>query len=138
MIQTLVLAVSAVIIYIAVPYLGMLSIKKVLGISLFLQVFYIIGALIGAWDFPHPLQIAQIIVTVALGVALGAVFSKLWPLAQKPGFERIFRTFLLVVPSLGIGMGLQILLQEGRSTQAIYLIFALSAWLGSAHFMRKS
>ncbi len=138
MIQTLVLAVSAVIIYITVPYLGILSIKKVLGISLFLQVFYIIGSLIGAWNFPLPLEILQIIVTVSLGVALGAVFSKLWPISPKPGFERIFRTFLLVIPALGIGMGLQILLQGAKSTQALYLIFALSAWLGSAHFIRKS
>lgn len=109
--------------------------KKVLGITLFLEIFYLIGHALWGWPFPTPMAILHILLTVSLGTALGVVFSRVWPLPQV-GWERVVRTLLLAIPSIGIGMALQIFLQGNRADQAIYLIFAVSAWLGSGHFVR--
>ncbi len=119
------------------PLLDLRVIRKVLGITLFLELFYLCGHYFAGWPFPTPLVILQILITVGLGVALGVIYARVWPLPARPGFERIIRTFLLVIPALGIGFGLQALLQGMEATQAIYLLFALSAWLGSGHFVRK-
>ncbi|WP_102028147.1 hypothetical protein [Salirhabdus sp. Marseille-P4669] len=122
--------------YILHPYLNLFAIKKVVGITLFVEIFYLIGHYMSNWPFPTPQVILQFVIVVGSGVALGAIFSKLWPLPNKKGFERIFRTFLIVVPSLGLGIGMQLLLQGQFASQALYLIFALAAWLGSGHFIR--
>lgn len=132
------LTVLTVILYLLHPYLDLLVIRKVLGIALFLQLFYLIGHYLTGWPFPTPMVVLQIFLVVALGVALGVIFARIWPLAPNPGLERIIRTFLIVTPALGLGIGLQILLQGRQATQAIYLVFALSAWLGSGHFMRRA
>ncbi len=137
-IWTLVFSLLLVLLYWFHPYLSTLVIRKAVGIALFLDIFYVIGALLSeSWPFPTPLVLLQILIVVGLGVALGVVFSRIWPLAPKPGFERIMRTLLIFIPSLGLGIGLQLALQGKQPTQAIYLIFALSAWLGSGHFIRK-
>lgn len=119
------------------PYLNRIVVKKVLGITLFVEIFYLIGHYISDWPFPSPEVILQIVIVVAIGVAIGVIFSRIWPLPEKKGFERIFRTFLIVVPALGIGIGLQLLLQGQNPTQALYLVFALASWLGSGHFIKK-
>ncbi|WP_366922927.1 hypothetical protein MFMK1_003408 [Metallumcola ferriviriculae] len=138
MIWTIVFALVLVMLYWLHPYLSALVIRKAVGIALFLEVFYVIGSLLSeSWPFPTPLATIQILIAVGLGVALGVVFSRVWPLAKKPGFERIVRTLLIFIPSLGLGIGLQMALQGRQPTQAIYLIFALSTWLGSGHFIRK-
>ena len=137
-----------VTLYILIPFIDLRVIRKALGIGLFLELFYIIGnyfttrmadrgETVEVWPFPTPLVFFQILITVGLGVALGSVFSRFWPLPPNKGFERIIRTMLIVIPSLGLGVGLQMLLQGPGATQAIYLIFALSAWLGSGHFVRQ-
>jgi len=136
MLLTILIALITISLYIFQPYLGFRALKKVLGISLYLQIFYLVGYYFSGWPFPEPFIIIQIVIVVALGVALGAIFSKIWPLAPRPGFERVVRTFLIVIPALGLGVGLQILLQGAQAELAIYLIFALSAWLGSGHFVR--
>ncbi|KKM10990.1 hypothetical protein SY88_10800 [Clostridiales bacterium PH28_bin88] len=110
--------------------------RKALGIALFLELFYLVGHYMAGWPFPTPLVVVQIFTVVGLGVALGVVFSRVWPLSPRPGFERVIRTLLLIIPALGLGMGLQVLLQGRQAYQAIYLIFALSTWLGSGHFVR--
>ncbi|UFJ41499.1 hypothetical protein LOK74_02880 [Brevibacillus humidisoli] len=134
---TVVLAALMVIIYIMVPVLDLRAVRKAVGFSLFLQLFYLVGHYVGGWPFPTPRVIFQIFTVAGLGVALGVVFARIWPLSPRPGFERIIRTFLLVIPALGIGIGLQVLLQGQQATQAIYLMFALTAWLGSGHFVRQ-
>lgn len=123
--------------YMFQPYLDLKVIRKALGIALFLELFYLIGYYVADWPFPTPTVIFQIIIVTALGVALGVVFSRIWPMPKHRGFERIMRTLLIVIPSLGIGVGLQLILQGNYATQAIYLMFALSAWLGSGHFIRE-
>lgn len=133
---TLILAALTVALYLSLPYLDARVLRKVLGIGIFLELFYIVGYFLMSWPFPTPVTIVQIFIVVALGIALGVVFSKLWPLAPKAGFERVVRMFLLIIPSLGLGIGLQVLLQGNQATQAIYLVFALSAWLGSGHFLK--
>ncbi|MGD9679246.1 MAG: hypothetical protein AB7V16_12970 [Vulcanibacillus sp.] len=122
--------------YLLLPYLDLRVVKKALGIALVLELFYLIGYFFFDWPFPDWKALIQIVIVVFLGMALGVVFSKLWPIPPKKGFERILRTFLLVTPALGLGIGLQLLLQGSEASQAIYLIFALSSWLGSGHFIR--
>ncbi len=109
-----------------------------MGITLFIEAFYLIGHYMSGWPFPTPEVILEIAIVVASGVALGVIFSRIWPLPENKGFERIFRTVLVVVPSLGIGIGFQVLLQGQYATQALYLVFALSAWLGSGHFIKRA
>lgn len=108
---TLILASITVILYFSLPYLDGRVLRKALGIAFFLELFYLVGHYLASWPFPTPLVIFQIAITVGLGVALGVVYSKIWPLTSKVGFERIIRTLLIVIPSLGLGIGLQVLLQ---------------------------
>lgn len=138
MIWTFIFTLILILLYWLHPHLNALVIRKAVGITLFLDIFYVVGSLLSEkWPFPTPLAIIQIIIVVGLGVALGVVFSQIWPLAPRPGFERVIRTVLIFIPSLGLGIGLQLALQGKQPTQAIYLIFALSSWLGSGHFIRK-
>ncbi|SES91080.1 hypothetical protein SAMN05216389_103147 [Oceanobacillus limi] len=137
MIWTILLASSVALFYIFHPWVNLKTFQKVIGITLFLELFYLVGHYLMSWPFPTPIVLGQLFVVSGLGVALGIFFSRLWPLPTHKGFERIFRTFLIVVPSLGLGMGLQVLLQGAQATQAIYLIFALAAWIGSGHFVRE-
>lgn len=134
---TVILAALTVLIYWIVPLLDRRAVRKAIGLSLFLQLFYLLGHYIGDWPFPTPLVIIQICTVAGLGVALGVLFARIWPLSPRPGWERVIRTFLLVIPALGIGIGLQVLLQGHQATQAVYLMFALTAWLGSGHFVRQ-
>jgi len=135
---TVFLGVAVAALYVFQPYLGARVLKNALGMALFLELFYLIGHYLAGWPFPNPLVIIQLLIVVALGMALGAVFSRIWPLPSAPGFERVIRTLLLVIPALGLGVGLQLLLQGSQATQAIYLIFALAAWLGSGRFIRQA
>lgn len=125
-----------ILLYVFQKYLDVRVVYKAIKVALIIELFYLIGYYAFEWPYPTPLAILQIIITVFLGFALGVIFSKLWLLPPHKGFERIFRTFMIVIPSLGIGIGLQVLLQGTQATQAIYLIFALSSWLGSGHFVR--
>ncbi|WP_245830992.1 hypothetical protein [Sediminibacillus massiliensis] len=131
-----IVAISLTILVWFHPMMGLLTFRKVIGITLFLELFYLIGSYLLDWPFPTPYVLIQLFVVTVWGVVLGIVFSRIWPLPSHKGLERIFRTFLVVIPALGLGMGLQVLLQGAQATQAIYLIFALSAWLGSGHFVR--
>ncbi|UOQ84347.1 hypothetical protein [Gracilibacillus salinarum] len=135
---TLAIAGLLVILYILHPWFTIQTFQKVIGITFFLELFYLTGHYLMAWPFPTPLILVQLFVVSGLGVVLGVVFSRIWPLPLEKGFERIIRTFLIVIPSLGLGMGLQVLLQGTQPTQAIYLLFALAAWLGSGRFVREA
>lgn len=133
---TVLFAILTALLYLFLPMIDLKVVRKALGISLFLDLFYLIGYYFADWPFPSPVVIFQILIVVGLGVALGVVFSKIWPLPARAGLERVIRTFLIVTPALGLGVGLQILIQGNQATQAIYLIFAIAAWLGSGHFIR--
>ncbi|MCT2537833.1 hypothetical protein NC661_12220 [Aquibacillus koreensis] len=133
-----IIAISLTILVWFHPWMGLQTFRKVIGITLFLELFYLIGSYLLDWPFPTPLVLVQLFVVTVWGVVLGIVFSRVWPLPSQKGFERIFRTFMVAVPALGFGMGFQLLLQGAQATQAIYLIFALAAWLGSGHFMRET
>ena len=63
-------------------------------------------------------------------------FSWVWPLGPRPGVERLVRTLLLAIPAVGLGIGVQLALQGRAPTQALYLIFAVAAWLGSGFIVR--
>ncbi|MFD2639364.1 hypothetical protein [Piscibacillus salipiscarius] len=133
---TLIFGCLAILVYLLSPWMNMKTVQRAIGITLFLEIFYLSGHYIMEWPFPTPLILMQLLVVSSLGVALGVCFSKIWPLPLHKGFERIFRTFLIVIPSLGLGMGLHVLLQGANATQAIYLIFALAAWIGSGQFVK--
>ncbi|MGP4073991.1 hypothetical protein ACTWQB_15810 [Piscibacillus sp. B03] len=133
---TLVFGCIALLVYILSPWMNLKTVQRAIGITLFLEVFYLLGHYIMEWPFPTPLVLVQLLVASSLGVGLGVCFSKVWPLPLHKGFERIFRTFLIVIPALGLGMGLQIFMQGAQATQAIYLIFALAAWIGSGQFVK--
>lgn len=132
-----ILAAITLSIYIFVHYIDLRVVRKALGLTLILQLFYLIGHYILSWPFPDWKVLLQIAVIVFLGTALGVVFAKLWPIPAKKGFERVWRTLLIVIPALGIGAVLQFLLQGAVATQALYIVFALASWLGSGHFVRK-
>jgi hypothetical protein len=134
---TLVLLIVVTALYLLQPYLDLRVLRKALGLTFFLELFYLVGYYSAQWPFPTPIVMIQIAIVVGLGMALGVIFARIWPLAPQQGFERVIRTLLLVIPSLGLGMGLQVLMQGNQATQAIYLIFALSSWLGSGHFTRR-
>ncbi|ENH95837.1 hypothetical protein J416_14031 [Gracilibacillus halophilus YIM-C55.5] len=127
-----------VLVFIIHPWFDLKTFQKIVGITLFLEIFYVIGHYLMEWPFPTPVVLLQLFVTSGLGVMLGVCFSRLWPLPHEKGFERILRTFFIVIPSLGFGMALQVTLQGAEATQAIYLIFACAAWLGSGRFVRQT
>ncbi|AEB12546.1 hypothetical protein [Marinithermus hydrothermalis] len=118
------------------PQLGVRALRLVLGMSLVLFLFYLAGHYAAGLPFPAPDQLLDILVTVGLGVGLGVAFSWVWPLGPRPGVERLVRTLLLAIPAVGLGIGVQLLLQGRAPTQALYLIFAVAAWLGSGFIVR--
>lgn len=135
---TFLFAGLAVLIYLFNRHLDRYVVRRTLGIALFLEIFYLTGHYWFQWPFPGPLAIIQIVTVTALGTALGVTFARIWPLSMRKGWERVIRTLLLVIPSLGLGMGLQLLLQGNHASQALYLIFALASWLGSGHYIRPT
>ena len=132
-IWSLVFSFLAIVIYILQPNLRQSAQLKVLGITFFLEIFYLAGYYIYNWPFPNPFIILQLVTVVGLGIALGAIFSLVWPIPSHKGFERVMRTLLISIPALGFGIGLQLLMQGNEPTQALYIIFAFAAWLGSAY-----
>jgi len=123
----------AIVIYLLQPKLRQSALRKVLGITLFLEIFYLMGYYFSDWPFPKPFVILQLVTIVALGISLGAIFSLVWPIPLQKGFERVMRTLLISIPALGFGIGLQLLMQGNEPTQALYIIFAFAAWLGSSY-----
>ncbi len=138
MMPTVVIGLVTVLLYVLDPELNAGVVRNVFGVAFLLELFYVGGSWVGGWPFPHPLSVTQIVVVVALGMALGVTFARFWPLPEETGFERIIRTFLIGAPAIGIGIGLQILLQGPQSRQALYLVFALSAWLGSVQITEST
>ncbi|MGN8648005.1 hypothetical protein ACTNEO_18220 [Gracilibacillus sp. HCP3S3_G5_1] len=134
---TLILAGLLVMVYLFHPWLNLRTFQKVIGITLFFEIFYLTGHYLMKWPFPTPIVLLQFFVVSGFGVGLGVFFSRIWPLPLEKGFERVFRTFLIVIPALGFGMGLQVILQGAHATQAIYLLFAFAAWIGSSRFVRE-
>lgn len=131
MLWSLFFSLLAILIYILQPNLRQSALRKVLGITLFLELFYMAGYYFYSWPFPSPFVILQLVTIVGLGFALGAVFSLVWPIPLLKGFERVMRTLLISIPALGFGIGLQLLMQGNDPTQALYIIFAFAAWFGS-------
>ncbi len=122
--------------FVVAPNLPLQAARTTLGVSLFFFLFYLAGHFIFGFTFPTPGDLFQIFLTSFGGVLLGLAFSRVWPLPPKPGFERIVRVFLLMAPALGIGLALHVLLQGPQPERALYLIFALAAWLGSGYIVR--
>jgi hypothetical protein len=122
--------------FVVAPNLPLKIARTTLGVSLFFFVFYIAGHYVFGFPFPAPLDLLQIFFVAFSGVLLGVAFSRVWPLPPRVGFERIVRVFLLMAPALGLGLALHVLLQGPQAERALYLIFALAAWLGSGYIVR--
>ena len=120
----------------APPHLPLRIARTTLGVALFFFIFYIVGSYLLDFPFPTPGDLLQILFVTFSGVLLGVVFSRVWPLPPRPGFERILRLFLLLAPALGIGLALHVMLQGAQGERALYLVFAVAAWLGSGHIVR--
>lgn len=116
--------------------LGLLLARRVLGLMAFFSLFSLGGHYLWGLDFPTPGVLLQISTAILLGSLLGLLFSRVWPLPAKVGLERVIRTLLLSIPALGFGLALQVLLQGPNPTQALYLIFTVSAWLSSSLIAR--
>lgn len=116
--------------------LVLLSIRRTLGVSALLYLVYV--GLYAFTDYPFlgPGDVVTILGLVFAGTWLGIAFSFVAPLPAEIGVPRVIRTILLLVPALGIGVALQILIKGAESNMAIYAIFALAAWLGST-FVRE-
>ncbi|MDT7919353.1 MAG: hypothetical protein RQ868_02035 [Meiothermus sp.] len=113
--------------------LSLRLLRLLVGISAFLFLFYALGHYLTGWPFPTPFDLLRIATAVVLGGLLGLIFSRFWPLPPKPGFERIFRVFFLLLPALLFGYALQVI---SGANQALSLILPLSAWLGSGLIIR--
>lgn len=117
--------------------LGIRMIRRTLGISLALYVFYLIAPVF--WNIP-PLStrdVLAILAVVFLGVVLGVSFSTAWPLPERTGLPRVFRTIVLTIPALGIGIAIHVTIEGAQGSRAYYIMFALAAWLAS-DFIREN
>ena len=111
--------------------LALLAFRRVVGIWAGLSIFYLAGYYVFGWPFPDPGGLMAILLVVALGVPLGVAFSFASPLPRETGLSRIIRTGLIVIPAIGIGIALQLLVGGPQAERAYYAMFALAAWLGS-------
>lgn len=111
--------------------LALLALRRIIGIWAGLSVFYLTGYYFFGWPFPDPGGLLAILLVVTLGVPLGVGFSFVSPLPQETGLSRVIRTGLIVIPSIGIGIALQLLVGGPQAERAYYAMFALAAWLGS-------
>lgn len=106
-------------------------IRRTLGIALALFAFYLLVP--SFWEIP-PLRLRDvlaILTVVFLGVLLGVAFGRVWPLPPETGLPRVFRTVVLTIPALGIGMALHVTIEGAEGVRAYWVMFALAAWLGS-------
>lgn len=101
-------------------YLGSLAVL----FGLYLSGHYLLG-----FPFPTPLVLFQIALGVAVGMALGLVYHRIWPL-PPPGIGRVIRLFILLPPAFMLGIGLLILLQ---AQVALSYLIPLMAWLTPAY-----
>jgi len=111
--------------------LALRAVRRTLAISVFLYAFYIVAPFL--WEIP-PLtttDVVAILVIVFFGVWVGIGFSFFSPLPSEKGLPRAIRTALLAIPTLGIGIFIQLLVAGPDADRAFYVMFALAAWLGS-------
>ncbi|RIH85753.1 hypothetical protein Mterra_01610 [Calidithermus terrae] len=110
--------------------------RRVVGVYLGVGLFYLLGSPVLGFAVPTPLQMLHLLLAVLLGSGLGVAFAWFWPLPPARGWERVVRTLLLSIPALGLGMALQLVLQGPAAEQALFLVFALAAWLASSFVVR--
>lgn len=109
------------------------AIRRSLGISLALFAFYLVTPFV--WDIPPlaTLDVLAILAVTFAGVWLGIGFSTVWPLPAERGLPRAFRTVVLTIPALGIGLAIHVTIEGAEGSRAFYVMFALAAWLGSLY-----
>lgn len=87
--------------------------------------FYLLGHYLLGFPFPTPGVLFQIALGAALGLGLGLLYHRIWPL-PPPGLGRVVRLFVLLPPAFVLGMGLVVLFQ---AQVALHFLVPLVAWL---------
>ncbi|WP_038056192.1 hypothetical protein [Thermus amyloliquefaciens] len=103
----------------------LLYLRFYLGSLVVLFGFYLSGHYLLGLPFPTPSVLFQIALGTALGMGLGILYHRLWPL-PPPGIGRVVRLFILLPPAFMLGIGLLILLQ---AQVALPYLIPLVAWL---------
>jgi hypothetical protein len=109
--------------------MALLYLRFYLGSLLLLFGFYLTGHYLLGLPFPTPRTLFHIALGAGLGVGLGVLYHRLWPL-PPPGLGRVVRLFVLLPPAFMLGIGLLILLQ---AQVALHLLVPLLAWLTPAY-----
>lgn len=95
----------------------------------FLFGFYLSGHFLLGFPFPTPVTLLHIALGTLVGMGLGRLYHRIWPLPEL-GLGRVVRMFILMPPAFVLGIGLMILLQ---SQVALHLLIPLIAWLTPAY-----
>ncbi|MGC8877177.1 hypothetical protein [Thermus sp.] len=106
-----------------------LYLRFYLGSLLLLFGFYLSGHYLLGLPFPTPRTLFHIALGGGLGVGLGVLYHRLWPL-PPPGLGRVVRLFVLLPPAFMLGIGLMLFLQ---AQVALHFIVPLLAWLTPAY-----
>lgn len=91
--------------------------------------FYLAGHHLLGFPFPTPAVLGQVALGALVGLGLGLLYHRLWPL-PPPGLGRAVRLFVLLPPAFMLGIGLLALLQ---AQVALHLLVPLLAWLTPNH-----
>ncbi len=111
------------------PLLYLLYLRFYLGSLLLFFGFYLSGHYLVGLPFPTPGVLFHIALGTALGMGLGILYHRLWPLPPV-GLGRVVRLFILLPPAFVLGIGLLLLLQ---SPVALPYLIPLMAWLTPAY-----
>lgn len=105
--------------------MGILYLQFYLGSLVALFGFYLTGHYLLGFPFPTPAILGQVALGALMGVGLGVLYHRVWPL-PPPGLGRVVRLFVLLPPAFMLGIGLLVLLQ---AQVALHLLVPLLAWL---------
>ncbi|WP_038047279.1 hypothetical protein [Thermus caliditerrae] len=103
----------------------LLYLRFYLGSLVALFGFYLSGHYLLALPFPTPATLFHLALGTLVGMGLGVLYHRLWPL-PPPGLARVVRLFVLLPPAFMLGIGLLILFQ---AQVALHLLVPLLAWL---------
>jgi hypothetical protein len=109
--------------------MALLWLRFYLGALAVLFGFYLSGHYFLDFPFPTPSILFQLALGTAVGMGLGGLFHRIWPL-PPPGIGRVVRLFVLLPPAFMLGFGLTILFQ---GQVALHFIVPLFSWLTPAY-----
>lgn len=96
-----------------------------LGSLAALFAFYLGGHYLLGFPFPTPGVLAQLALGALVGVGLGRIYHRIWPLPPV-GIGRVVRLLVLLPPAFVLGMGFTLLL---GGQVALHFLIPLLAWI---------